>query len=68
MKRHGTRTNDAAGCGHSFATPVWQILVHAANRATQHRSELAAMLTIRGHSAGDLDMILYFRQQAAFVE
>jgi uncharacterized damage-inducible protein DinB len=48
--------------GSQFATPLWQVLVHVANHGTQHRSEAAAMLTILGHSPGDLDMILYFRE------
>ncbi len=48
--------------GIKFATPRWQILVHVINHGTQHRSEAAAILTILGHSPGDLDMILYFRE------
>lgn len=45
----------------TFTSPLWQILVHVANHNTQHRSELAAMLTILGRSPGDLDMIGFFR-------
>jgi uncharacterized damage-inducible protein DinB len=44
-------------------TPVkvvrWQAMVHCANHGTQHRSEIAAMLTDLGHSPGDLDLMLY---------
>jgi uncharacterized damage-inducible protein DinB len=39
--------------------PRWQAMVHCANHGTQHRSEIAAMLTDLGHSPGDLDMVLY---------
>jgi len=44
--------------------PRWQAMVHCANHGTQHRSELAAMLTELGHSPGDLDLILYCRERA----
>jgi uncharacterized damage-inducible protein DinB len=39
----------------------WQGLVQAANHGTQHRSEIAAMLTDFGHSPGDLDFGLWCR-------
>jgi uncharacterized damage-inducible protein DinB len=47
--------------GTTYSTPVWQILVQVANHGTQHRSELAAMLTILGRSPGELDFIRYLR-------
>ena len=39
----------------------WQALVQCANHGTQHRSEIAAMLTDFGHSPGDLDFGLWCR-------
>jgi uncharacterized damage-inducible protein DinB len=38
---------------------LWQMLLHVANHGTQHRSEVAAMLTTYGCSPGDLDLIRY---------
>ena len=39
------------------------LLLHVVNHGTQHRSEVAAMLTELGHSPGDLDLLLYLRQR-----
>jgi uncharacterized damage-inducible protein DinB len=36
--------------------PLWQLLLHNLNHATQHRSDAAQMLTDLGHSPGDLDL------------
>jgi uncharacterized damage-inducible protein DinB len=46
--------------GQTQSIILWHALVHVANHGTQHRSEIAAMLTDAGHSPGDLDMTLYF--------
>jgi uncharacterized damage-inducible protein DinB len=40
--------------------PLWLALIHVANHGTQHRSEIAAMLTDAGQSPGDMDMTLYY--------
>ena len=44
--------------------PIWQMLVHVVNHGTQHRSEVAALLTAEGRSPGDLDLIDYAEEVA----
>lgn len=46
--------------GVTYRQPLWQMMLHVANHGTQHRSEVAAMLTGFGCSPGDLDMLFYF--------
>jgi len=43
----------------TWAYPLWQQMIHQVNHATQHRSEVAAMLTLFGCSPGDLDYLVY---------
>ncbi len=45
-----------------YTHPRWQLLAHQANHATQHRSEIAMLLTRLNHSPGDLDMLAYMRR------
>jgi uncharacterized damage-inducible protein DinB len=45
--------------GERWAYPLWQQMLHQVNHATQHRSEVAMILTQWGHSPGWLDL-LYF--------
>lgn len=49
--------------GEPRAYPLWQLMLQQVNHATQHRSEAAVMLTQFGHSPGDLDFVVYLRQQ-----
>ena len=44
--------------------PLWHIVLHVANHATQHRSELAMFLTAKKLSPGNLDFLDFIRHVA----
>lgn len=48
--------------GDPFAYPLWQLMLHQVNHATQHRSEVAMVLTEFGYSPDWLDLIGYLSQ------
>lgn len=48
--------------GQPFAYPLWQLMLHQVNHATQHRSEVAMILTEFGYSPDWLDLIRYLSQ------
>ncbi len=45
--------------GQTWSKPLWQLMLQQATRATQHRSEIAAMLTHFGQSPGWLDLVIF---------
>ncbi len=45
--------------------PLWQTMTHVFNHGTQHRSEIAMLLTHFGHSPGDLDLAYFVFERAA---
>lgn len=44
---------------------LWHCLYHIVNHGTQHRSEVAALLTDFGYSPGGLDFTAFLNEQAA---
>lgn len=46
-------------CDEPMAYPLWQVMLHQVNHGTQHRSEVAALLTEYGHSPGEMDLPIY---------
>ncbi len=49
--------------GQETVTPLWLLMTQAVNHHTQHRSEIALMVTQLGHSPGDLDVSRYYRER-----
>ncbi|MCM8747917.1 DinB family protein [Thermomicrobiaceae bacterium CFH 74404] len=51
--------------GNVFRPALWQMMLHVANHGTQHRSEVAAMLTHFDCSPGGLDLLFYLWPRGA---
>lgn len=45
--------------GDTYTFPRWRILQHVVLHGMQHHTELAQLLTARGHSPGNIDFIFY---------
>ncbi len=59
---HGSRSRPIKK-GPQRSIPLWALNVHLVNHGTQHRSEVAMMLTDLGHSPGDLDMVFFLAER-----
>lgn len=49
--------------GVEFERVLWQILAHVVNHGTQHRAEVALLLTEMGYSSGDVDLIYFLAER-----
>ena len=50
--------------GQRYALACWQVILHCANHAIHHRSEVAAMLTELGHEPPTTDLLAFYLEQA----
>jgi uncharacterized damage-inducible protein DinB len=50
--------------GKPYQNTLWHLLLQVLNHSTQHRSEAAMLLTEWGRSPGDLDLILFLRENS----
>jgi uncharacterized damage-inducible protein DinB len=51
--------------GHMADAILWHLLMHILMHGAHHRSEAAALLTYHGASPGDLDLLVYLRQETS---
>ena len=45
--------------GDAFPVPRWRVLQHLILHGMQHHTEIAQLLTVKGHAPGDIDFIFY---------
>jgi uncharacterized damage-inducible protein DinB len=46
--------------GHSYAMPVWQILLHVVNHGTHHRGQVSGFLRAMDRTPPPLDLMAYY--------
>jgi uncharacterized damage-inducible protein DinB len=51
--------------GNSYRQPLWQIMLHVVNHGTHHRGLVSGFLRAMGHTPPPLDLIFFYREQAA---
>jgi uncharacterized damage-inducible protein DinB len=51
--------------GNAYRQPLWQIVLHVVNHGAHHRGQVSGFLRAMGHIPAPLDLIFYYRQQAA---
>ncbi len=53
----------SARTGQESVNPIWALMAQIVNHGTQHRSEVALIITQLGYSPGDLDITRYLREK-----
>jgi len=51
--------------GNAYSQPVWQIVLHVVNHGTHHRGQVAGFLRAMGQTPPPLDLMAFYRAQAA---
>jgi uncharacterized damage-inducible protein DinB len=51
--------------GDARETPVWQIILHVVNHGAHHRGQVSGFLRAMGHVPPQIDLIVYYWEQAA---
>ena len=51
--------------GNPHTQPLWQIILHVVNHGTHHRGQVSGFLRTLGHTPPPLDLIAFYRAQAA---
>ena len=51
--------------GNPYSQPVWQIVLHVVNHGTHHRGQVSGFLRTMGQAPPPLDLMAFYRAQAA---
>lgn len=51
--------------GNAYTQRVWQIVLHVVNHGTHHRGQVSGFLRAMGHTPPPLDLMAFYRAQAA---